>query len=439
MVSLWPWRGDDSSPESFERALSTLAGKISKNTTHLNSLRQRSRRLKALWTLYAGFAYILCAVILGLVVGWRKWGPLEYSAVAGGPVVIYLVRLSVDTYYNYRISSVTARLDDLQGERDKTIEKLKASTKYNSTQQLLEKYGGFSSQAVSAQGGGKKRRPGNQDNQPSTTTAGGPAAGEKRVSIVPPPTANIPRNRPLTSSSSSPSTPQQQNAGISLQQTPLTPSHQNSLHTHQPPQIIQPDAPEFAPNAFTDPQPAQYAVTPLDTTTNKSHWYDRLLDVLLGDDETLPKNRLALICTHCKLVNGQASPGVKDLADIGRWRCGGCGGWNGEEESAKKMVNEITKQVVQQREINSKKQENMEEKVKTEVEVEDSLEEGSNSDVGEEEIQQFNENVSDEEEQEEGVQDVRQDEDATESSPPPPVKARRGRQTPKGSSRGRKA
>ena len=49
------------------------------------------------------------------------------------------------------------------------------------------------------------------------------------------------------------------------------------------------------------------------------------MDVLLGEDETLPRARLALICSNCRLVNGQAPPGVKRLEDVGKWRCGGCG------------------------------------------------------------------------------------------------------------------
>lgn len=65
------------------------------------------------------------------------------------------------------------------------------------------------------------------------------------------------------------------------------------------------------------------------------------MDVLLGEDETLPKNRLALICKHCRLVNGQAPPGIKDLEEVGKWKCGGCGGWNGEENEARKIVKEM--------------------------------------------------------------------------------------------------
>ena len=65
------------------------------------------------------------------------------------------------------------------------------------------------------------------------------------------------------------------------------------------------------------------------------------MDVLLGEDETLPKNRLALICKQCRLVNGQAPPGVKRLEDVGKWRCSGCGAMNGEESEAKKIVAEV--------------------------------------------------------------------------------------------------
>lgn len=67
------------------------------------------------------------------------------------------------------------------------------------------------------------------------------------------------------------------------------------------------------------------------------------MDVLLGEDETLPKNRMALICKHCRLVNGQAPPGVKRPEDLGKWKCAGCGGWNGEENEAKKLVAEMAK------------------------------------------------------------------------------------------------
>jgi hypothetical protein len=69
------------------------------------------------------------------------------------------------------------------------------------------------------------------------------------------------------------------------------------------------------------------------------------LDVLLGEDETLAKNRIVLICTNCRLVNGQAPPGVKSLEEVGRWKCGGCGAWNGVESEAANLMQEMTQKV----------------------------------------------------------------------------------------------
>ncbi len=40
-------------------------------------------------------------------------------------------------------------------------------------------------------------------------------------------------------------------------------------------------------------------------------------------------------------MNGQAPPGIITLEELGRWRCGGCGAWNGEESAAKKALADI--------------------------------------------------------------------------------------------------
>lgn len=106
----------------------------------------------------------------------------------------------------------------------------------------------------------------------------------------------------------------------------------------------QPGPPEFAPNAFASP--AQYAES--GSLLAEGHWYDRILDLLMGEDETSPKNRIALICQNCRLVNGQAPPGTKSPADLGKWRCSGCGAWNGEEDEAVKAVKEMKEKIEQE-------------------------------------------------------------------------------------------
>jgi endoplasmic reticulum junction formation protein lunapark len=212
---------------------------------------------------------------------------------------------------------VTYRLEEQQAERVKTIDKLKTATKYNSTQELLEKYGGAPpqpSQKPKAQTG-QKGTPRKSQKQP------------QRTSIAPPATANIPQNQPIVSQ---PTTPQLISSYVGIHgPPPSTPSSPLSSSRVGPP--------EFAPNAFGSIP--QYDRSSESNVEGK--WYDRILDLLLGEDETSPKNRIVLICKHCRLVNGQAPPGVKRIEELGKWRCIGCGGWNGEVDEGVRIVEEI--------------------------------------------------------------------------------------------------
>lgn len=142
--------------------------------------------------------------------------------------------------------------------------------------------------------------------------------------MPPPPTANIPRPQ---YGPSSPATPiRQQQSPPSSPPSP-TPASFIAPTNNQPTQN-QPDEPGFHPSAYPTQQYDE---------RREPQWYDRILDVLLGEDETLPKNRLALICSRCRLVNGQAAPGIRTLEELGRWRCGGCGEWNGQDQGAKRL------------------------------------------------------------------------------------------------------
>ncbi|KAI5196310.1 hypothetical protein AUEXF2481DRAFT_71182 [Aureobasidium subglaciale EXF-2481] len=314
MVSFWPFKGHDStSAASFEKLLSSLSSKINKESARNDRLRQRQRRYKVLWTLYTTFAYLLAATILVLVTGLSNCTAIEYTGLAGSPVLIYAVRTALDAYFNYRLASSQTYLNDLNKQRDDAITKLKDATKYNSTQQLLDKYGG----------GTPTKSPQQKMEQQETPTKNKPqSAPVKRTGLPPPPTANIP-GRQLPPSFQ-PMTPPQQ--GAQSRPVPTQPQHRQS----------EPQA-EFAPNAFTAPTPRNqnpYA-------SSGPRWYDRILDVVLGDDETLPKNRIVLLCAKCRLVNGQAPPGTRSLEDLGAWRCKECHALNGQESEAKAMIREI--------------------------------------------------------------------------------------------------
>ncbi|EPS26354.1 hypothetical protein PDE_01290 [Penicillium oxalicum 114-2] len=333
MVSFWPWKGDDTSPAGFEKTLSTLSKKIAQSTTRLDQQRQAARRFKALWTLYSTFAYLFYSIILALVVGWETWGVKEYAAIAGGPVLILAVRTISTRIFEYRVSRSQRHVDELNKQRDITIEKLKIATKYNSTQQLLEKYGGESPQATPTPKGGSID--GRKEVSPSQKQQQQQQQHVARTGLPPPPTANIRRPAPPS--------PQDQ-----PMPSPGAPSSSSSLQTSQqpqpafasspsPPPVAQQftDDPGFAPNAFSNS--GQYI--------EQTRWYDRLLDVLLGEDETQPRNRMAMICGSCRLVNGQAPPGIKTLEELGRWRCGSCGAWNGEESEATQLLSSLKNKV----------------------------------------------------------------------------------------------
>ncbi|KAI4765058.1 hypothetical protein E4T52_00155 [Aureobasidium sp. EXF-3400] len=310
MVSFWPFKGHDStSAASFEKLLSSLSSKINKESAHNDRLHQRQRRYKVLWTLYTTFAYLLAATILILVTGLSNCSAVEYTGLAASPLLIYAVRTALDAFFNYRLASSQNYLNHLNKQRDDAISKLKVATKYNSTQQLLDKYGGST----------PTKSPQQKPNQQQTTPTKKQQAPVKRTGLPPPPTANIP-GRQLPPSFQ-----------------PMTPPQGAPQFQSLPPQPQREPQADFAPNAFTAP-------TPRDQTPYASsgpRWYDRILDIVLGDDETLPKNRIVLLCRKCRLVNGQAPPGTRSLEDLGSWRCKECHALNGQDSEAKAMIREI--------------------------------------------------------------------------------------------------
>ncbi|KAL2157941.1 hypothetical protein VTH06DRAFT_4996 [Thermothelomyces fergusii] len=324
MVSFWPWGKDDSSPASFEKALSALATKITTTQTRLDQTRSKSRRVKVLGTLYLVFAYLVYGIVLILVVGWKNVGPWEWTGLAGGPVVIAAVRTTTTAFFDYRIEKLNARLKEYQAERAKTIQKLKDATKYESTLELLEKYGGIENRHK------KEGKAAEESGDADPRGERGMARQQglpQRIHMPPPPTANI------------------QRPAVPGHSTPQSRPHSRLGPPCQPEgaQIPVDISAEFAPNAFdgrAPPASKQYPPAAM-APPAESHWYDRILDTLLGEDETAAKNRFVLICSNCRLVNGQAPPGTKSLSELGMWKCMACGAPNGEMDEGKRIVREV--------------------------------------------------------------------------------------------------
>lgn len=260
-------------------------------------------------------------------------GAYEWSGMAGGPVLIYLIRTGSSAMYDMRIDSCNAKLKELQGQRAKTIQKLKDATRYDSTLELLEKYGGGEGKSRlkrknTGEGENDEGKKGQGRQQQQQPDAG--AANRTRMPV--PATANIQRGNtmpPLNSSA-----PQHPGPGPYNAPQGRLPSPSGAADASA----------EFAPNAYDVARP----LAPLPSMPSghyepsaQNHWYDKIMDLLLGEDETASKNRIVLICKHCRLVNGQAPPGTNSLAELGVWKCMACSAMNGEENEGKRIMKEV--------------------------------------------------------------------------------------------------
>lgn len=263
---------------------------------------------------------MLYVLVIALVIGPHNWAIPHYGGLIGAPLIIYGVRQLIALFFDWRAGRQQAYSQGLQQQREAKIADLKKATKYDSTQELLQKYGGAPP---------KQKEP-KETQQGIKRKIAAPQNQPQRTGISPPPTANIPgRNVTPHVTPQRPELRPQPDG-----QTPISPQHLS-----QSPVPFSPEEPGFAPNAFNIPPP-----TAPPAYESRGNWYDRILDVMLGEDESTAKNRLALICTNCRLVNGQAPPGVRTLEELGKWRCGGCGTMNGVDSEATKVVKEAVQQ-----------------------------------------------------------------------------------------------
>lgn len=220
------------------------------------------------------------------------------------------MRKLLDLYYNSKIGNAEVKLDDLQKKQRDTVEKLKAATKFSTTQSIIEKYGG----GPTFTDADKKKQ---LQNSPQTPP-GHPNGNHQRP------------QGPLT-------TPQQvqqqliqqqlmaQQRSVERMQTPRPNANPNPVQKSAPPTT--PTLPVLnLPKTTTRPSSQQH-IQPEEAMAPR--WYDRLLDVLVGEDETSAKNRYALICSKCRMVNGLAPPGTRTLEEMEGWGCARCGAMNG--------------------------------------------------------------------------------------------------------------
>lgn len=237
------------------------------------------------------------------------------------------------------MNGTQSQLEVLTKQREDAIEKLKASTKYNSTQQLLDKYGGKDNTDDITNKVLKNITNDSRRSSLQGQSAPGSPVLHQRTGIPPPATANIGPRYSLPAIHHSASNESLQSASRMTITEEFAPNAY-SPHTEQ--------------SSFIRHNPIQNS-----TTTNgvvgPAKWYDRLMDVILGDDETSPKNRIVLLCNNCRLINGQAPPGTKSLQELGKWKCFSCGADNGVENEVQKVVEKAAESETSRRNVLQKK------------------------------------------------------------------------------------
>ncbi|KAK9477205.1 hypothetical protein V1514DRAFT_334503 [Lipomyces japonicus] len=135
---------------------------------------------------------------------------------------------------------------------------------------------------------------------------------------------------------------------------------ENNNHIYQPSNELQQlDQPILAQRQFVDHD--------LTTTPHSPKWYDRILDLIVGEDETSIRTRYALICSNCYSHNGLAPPG--DTPEQVRYICPACGVTNGREVRSGKLVHDVLVEDVEEEaeELQEEEQETEQQKLTEQV------------------------------------------------------------------------
>lgn len=278
--------------ETYERDLTKVATKISTAQQKQLSYNQKSRRLKGFLTLYGLLVYSIYTVIC-FSSQERYKNPKHITALFGVPVIIYVVRYCVKSVFDYLMNSNSEYIKTLQAEQEKLIEDLKQKTNFYSTQALLDRFDGRVAHPPPRKKSG----------------TGAPQVEEEDESIKKQPMVT-PEGASTEFTFNSP-----------VQDQPRTPSPNPN------PNLQQSNTPNQSQQLF------QPQLQPVHAVPYQPQWYDRILDMIAGEDEYSPKTRYALICYNCHNHNGLAPPG--QLPEYTIYICPHCGKENGKPQKRK--------------------------------------------------------------------------------------------------------
>jgi endoplasmic reticulum junction formation protein lunapark len=238
--------------EDYETVLSTLANNIKKRQVQLSEIRLRERRATLLVTLYTLAAWVAYVSLwyTNLLPNIRGRGAknsvgkfLGALPVLLGPIVILFIRRIVQIWYKRKGDAEDRTLQQLLKQQRDKVEEIKKKTNYYSTRELLQRY-----------------------------DEGSPAGSPLQPKAGPRP-------------SQSPAVP------VTPQRQPMPQNNGSAMRTPVTPALLQ----QLSGVSPTPPEPP------------RKQWLDKIVDVVLGDDDSA---RFALICEKCFSHNGLVKESV---------------------------------------------------------------------------------------------------------------------------------
>ncbi|KAI8346060.1 hypothetical protein B0O80DRAFT_470264 [Mortierella sp. GBAus27b] len=293
------------SSDDYEKILSDLDSNIRKAELRLSAINLRERRVMSHWLIYSVLIWLGYTAAFALYLNREYYREPQIWALVLAPVVMGLPavlvgRSLISEWYKRAKTNEESQLSLLRADQRLKVEELKKRTAYYSTRTLLERYDPQSLRAGGPKSPGADGRPdsGRQNGQPN----------------------------PQQPNMMDPGLRQRQGpGGMNAQGIPAGPGHSKGA---QPP-VGQglpngphgPHNPPFHPNQPhpSGARPHPYGPPP----TNERHWYDKIVDVIVGDEG--PDTKYALVCGQCYTHNGLVLP--QEIEDI-QYVCPKCNHFN---------------------------------------------------------------------------------------------------------------
>ncbi|RIA93507.1 hypothetical protein C1645_762172 [Glomus cerebriforme] len=283
ILSRFRSQGDD----NYEKILSELDDDIGRAEVRLREIRIRERSALIIWIVYSMLVYV--AYVAGywyfvyMSIEEEGWDFMKIAPVFTGPFLIVIGYRFLALWYKRKETNEISQLEHLRAKQRLKVEELKKKTGYYTTKTLLERYDSSKGQV-------------NQQNAPVQPIQNvpvrpgqpiNPNLRQRNVTNSPVPGINGINGDPRS------------NGTLSVE------SHVGGNVPHS--------------NSFDQSSPNP--ITPL-----QRRWYDKLVDVIVGDDE----QKYALICQTCFTWNGLAYPA--DFEDV-QYYCKKCNHFNPSRRS----------------------------------------------------------------------------------------------------------